>query len=235
MSRTAPPESVDGVAAVDRALAIVDAIAQTTEPISLADLSRVTGFYKSTLLRLIASLERSNLVVRRADGRYALGLYAHQLGRAYEAAYHLTDVLQPILQALVDQGTESASFHAYHDPQSRICLLRIDSLHSTLDRIRAGDLLPLDKGAAGKLLTAYRVLGERADAAGLVATSMGERDPSCAAVASPVFGPDDEIRGVISLSGPKERFTAAAIKKMSQLLQDSAARATRSLGGRWPG
>jgi len=236
MSRTAAPQdTADGVAAVERALSIVDAIAQRTDPISLADLSRATGFYKSTLLRLIASLEKGNLVVRRADGRYALGLYAHNLGRAYEATYRLSEIMQPLLQGLVDHGTESASFHAYHDPQSRICLLRVDSHHSTLDRIRAGDLLPLNKGAAGKLLTAYFVHGESVAKAGLLMTSMGERDPSCAAVASPVFGPDDEIRGVISLSGPKERYTPAAIKKMSKLLQDSAAQATRALGGRWPG
>lgn len=235
MSRTISQDSTDGVAAVDRALAIVEAVAQSAGPISLADLSRVTGFYKSTLLRLIASLEKSNLVVRRADGRYALGLYAHQLGRAYDATYHLQDLILPLLRQLVDQGTESASFHAYHDPNNRICLLRVDSLHPTLDRIRVGDLLPLDRGAAGKLLTAFRVPGARTANTELVMTSMGERDPSCAAVASPVFGPDDEIQGVMSLSGPKERFTAAAIKKMAKLLQASAAHATRSLGGRWPG
>jgi DNA-binding IclR family transcriptional regulator len=235
MSRTASQDAADGVAAVERALSIVDAVAQRAEPISLADLSRATGFYKSTLLRLIASLEKSNLVVRRADGRYALGLYAHQLGRAYEAAYHLAEILQPLLESMVDRGTESASFHAFHDTHSRICLLRVDSHHSTLDRIRVGDVLPLNKGAAGKLITAYLLRGEDVKTAGLLMTSMGERDPSCAAVASPVFGPDNEIRGVISLSGPKERFTPAAIKKMSRLVQESAAQATRALGGRWPG
>lgn len=235
MSRTANQESAsDGVAAVERALTIVDAIAQRTEPISLADLSRATGFYKSTLLRLIASLEKTNLVLRRADGRYALGSYAHQLGRAYEATYRLTETLQPLLQGLVAQGTESASFHAFHDDAHRVCLLRVDSMHSTLDRIRVGDLLPLDKGAAGRLLTAYLVQGEAAGSAGLLMLSMGERDPNCAAVASPVFGPDDEMRGAISLSGPKERFTPASIKKMSRLVQEAAATATRALGGRWP-
>src|SRR5690606_36239081 len=146
----------DGVAAVDRALLIVDVIAQHKEPITLADLSRATGFYKSTLLRLIASLEKASLVIRRHnDGRYALGSYAHQLGRCYEAAYRLSEVVQPLLEDLVKKGSESASFHTYHDAQSRICLLRVDSYHSTLDRIRIGDLLPLDKGAAGKLITQF--------------------------------------------------------------------------------
>ncbi len=235
MSRTTPQESAsDGVAAVERALAIVAAVAQRAEPISLADLSRATGFYKSTLLRLIASLERAALVVRRADGRYALGPYAHTLGRAFEATYGISETILPLLQGLVDKGTESASFHVYHDAHYRVCLLRVDSHHSTLDRIRPGDLLPLDKGAAGRLLTAYLVQGLPPSQAGLVLTSMGERDPNCAAVASPVFGPDGEMCGAISLSGPKERFTPAAIKKMSKLVQESAAAATQGLGGRWP-
>jgi len=235
MSRQASPDgATDGVAAVERALAIVDAIAQRTDPITLADLSRVTGFYKSTLLRLIASLERACLVVRRADGRYALGPYAHTLGRAYEATYQLTESILPRLRMLVDQGTESASFHVYHDAQSRVCVLRVDSHHSTLDRIRVGDLLPLSKGAAGRLITGYLVEQGSPAEVGLVLQSMGERDPNCAAVASPVFGPDGAFCGAISLSGPKERFTPAAVKKMSRLVQEGARMATEALGGRWP-
>ncbi|ARP85883.1 IclR family transcriptional regulator [Bordetella genomosp. 9] len=235
MSRTASQDtSSDGVAAVERALAIVDAISQRTEPITLADLSRATGFYKSTLLRLIASLEKASLVVRRADGRYALGPFAHSLGRAYEATYGLTEHILPILQGLVEKGTESASFHVYHDPAFRMCLLRVDSHHSTLDRIRVGDLLPLDKGAAGRLITAYLVQEKTPEDVGLLLISMGERDPNCAAVASPVFGPDGQLCGAISLSGPKERFVPAAVKKMSKLVQEAARAATQSLGGRWP-
>ncbi|MFT0545970.1 IclR family transcriptional regulator [Allopusillimonas ginsengisoli] len=231
MSTNSVPEN-DGVAAVDRALAIVDVVSQHHEPITLADLSRATGFYKSTLLRLISSLERARLVIRRSDGRYAIGSYAHQLGRAYEAAYRLSEVVLPLLQDMVDNGSESASFHTYHDASLRICLLRVDSHHSTLDRIRVGELLPLDRGAAGKLITQYSETIPKKNE--LLALSMGERDPICAAVAAPVFGADNIFCGAISLSGPKERFTPAAIKKMSKMALQAAEKATLTLGGRWP-
>ncbi|MEI2416366.1 IclR family transcriptional regulator C-terminal domain-containing protein [Orrella sp. JC864] len=227
--------AADGVAAVERALAIVDAIASRTEPISLADLSRATGFYKSTLLRLIASLERGSLVVRRHDGRYALGPYAHRLGRAFDAAYRLTEIIEPLLRQCVDQGSESASFHVYHDARWRTCLLRIDSHHSTLDRIRVGDLLPLTRGAAGRLIHGYMNDAQAHATLGLSAVSMGERDPNCAAVASPVFGSSGEIVGAISLSGPKERFTPSAIETMTGQAKAAAQAATQALGGRWPG
>jgi DNA-binding IclR family transcriptional regulator len=233
MSPTSAPGD-DGVAAVDRALAIVDVITRRSEPITLADLSRATGYYKSTLLRLIASLEKASLVVRRSDGRYALGRYAHDLGRAYEAAYRLTEILLPILQDLVNRGSESGSFHVYHDAQSRVCLLRVDSHHSTLDRIRVGDLLPLSRGAAGKLIQTYHGKGLAPSKDHVIAISMGERDANCAAVASPIFGLDNEFCGAISLSGPKERFTPEAVSKMSEMVQTAAAKATETLGGIWP-
>jgi DNA-binding IclR family transcriptional regulator len=231
---TSQAQDNDGVAAVDRALAIVNAIASRSDPITLADLSRATGFYKSTLLRLIASLEKASLVIRRNDGRYALGSFAHQLGRSYEQAYRLTEVVLPVLQDLVDKGSESASFHVYHDAKSRVCLLRVDSHHSTLDRIRVGDLLPLDRGAAGRLITAWTRDEQAAMNEDIVTISMGERDPNCAAVASPIFGSNNEFCGAISLSGPKERFTPAAVKKMTRMVQQAAIQATSALGGGWP-
>ncbi len=223
-----------GVAAVDRAMAILRAIARQSSPITLADLARATGYYKSTLLRLLASLERASLVVRRSNGCYALGSYAHELGRSYEATYRVSAVLTPLLSELVEQGSESASFHVHHDDVHRICLLRIDSHHSTLDRIDVGDLLPLDRGAAGKLIATFRGTGVSPSADTVLAVSIGERDPDCAAVAAAVFGSDNEFLGAISLSGPKERFTEEAIARQSKMVVEAARRATELLGGRWP-
>ena len=46
-----------GVAAVDRALSIVDAL--TEDKVTLAEIAKRTGLYKSTVLRLLKSLETS--------------------------------------------------------------------------------------------------------------------------------------------------------------------------------
>lgn len=224
-----------GVAAVDRAVSILKAMSAQAGPMTLADLSRSTGLYKSTALRLIASLEKASLVSRRADGTYVLGSYAFQLGRAYEATHQLAAVLRPILADLVAKGTESASFHVYDSPKTRLCILRIDSSHSTLDSIRAGDVLPLDRGAAGRLICAFHATGLVPSASNVVAVSIGERDPYCAAVAAAVFGPNNEILGAISVSGPKERFTPESIAFMIEQCRKAAATGTRLLGGRWPG
>jgi len=223
-----------GVAAVDRAVAILRAVASQSSPMTLAELARATGYYKSTLLRLLVSLEKAALVVRRNNGCYALGSYAHVLGRSYEVTYRLDAVLKPILAELVEDGCESASFHVYHGDTHRICMQRINSHHSTLDRIDVGDLLPLNRGAAGKLICAFRGTDTAPTLDNVIATSLGERDPDCAAVAAAVFGSGNEFLGAISLSGPKDRFTESSIARQTELISAAARRATDLLGGRWP-
>lgn len=226
-----------GVGAVDRALAIVEAIERAEgRALGLAELAEATGLYKSTLLRLIVSLERRVLVVKRSDQRYALGAFAFRLGRAFEAQHRVEACVLPVLQELVASGSESPSFHVPHDASHRLCLLRIDSHHSTLDRVRAGDILPMDRGAPGKVIRAFARHGAASRReAPLVQASYGERDPACGAVACPVFGPGSEFAGALSLSGPLERFTPAAVRRMSGPLLAAARRATRALGGTWVG
>jgi DNA-binding IclR family transcriptional regulator len=226
-----------GVAAVERALLILSALASATEPSSLAQLARATGLYKSTMLRIIASLDAAGYVMRLRDGRYGIGASAYRLGLAYERQNALRDQVLPVLHDLVENGTESASFHVMHGSDTRMCLFRVNSRHSTLDRVDAGNILPLDRGAAGRVLLAYSgKSGSRHDAlrrAGY-ALSKGERDPECAALAAPVFGATGDIVGAVSLSGPGERFTPSAVARMRKLLMRSASELTRSLGGSGP-
>jgi DNA-binding IclR family transcriptional regulator len=230
-------ESHHGVAAVDRALTILAALGTETEPATLAKLARATGFYKSTILRLIGSLETAGYVVRLRDGCYSLGASAFRLGLAYERQNSLRQHALPVMEKLVANGTESASLHVVHGPGTRLCLFRVNSRHSTLDRVEAGDVLPLERGAAGRVLLAYShetSSQHKALRRSGYALSKGERDPNCAGLAAPVFGPTGEIAAALSLSGPGERFTTDAVARMCKLLLKAAQQLTQSLGGTVP-
>ena len=226
-----------GAAAVDRALAIVEAIAADSQPSTLAQIAAATGFYKSTTLRLLASLTAAAYVQRLKDGRFALGSTAFRLGVAYERMDPLRQHVVPVLEELVQNGSESASFHVPHGPDTRLCIFRVDSKHPTLDRVRPGDLLPMQRGAAGRILMAFDgAEGSSFDAlrAQFFALSIGEREAGCAGMASPVFGPDAMLRGAISLSGAANRFTPEMIATWQPRTIQAAADLTRSLGGRYP-
>ncbi|WP_306155137.1 IclR family transcriptional regulator [Roseovarius sp. MMSF_3281] len=225
-----------GVAAVDRALAILAAIEQSTLPRNLSEISRTTGFYKSTILRILESLLDAGYVMRVEGSKYALGPSIMNLGLAYERSNPLRHIVMPIMERLVDQGTESPSFHIRQTSDERLCLFRLDSRHSTLDRVQAGDRLPIRRGAAGKVLLAFG--SDAPDTPELqqireecFAISLGERDKLCAGLAAPVFSGGDNLIGVLSLSGPKERFAPEDIARMKQPLLTAARDLTEALEG----
>ena len=213
------------VATLERALSILSVFESSDAPVTLAEISKATGLYKSTILRLLASFEDHGYLRRSDDGStYSLGPTAFRLGMKYKQAFELDEAIESALEELVQKGTESASFHVL-DRDYRLCILRVDSNHPTLDRVRAGDRLPLDKGAAGKVLLAFSGVGDadlqpvRQDG---IAVSYGEVDPSCAAISVPVFGLNNELIGALSVSGPKERFTDDTVASMSELLFEAS-------------
>lgn len=227
-----------GVAAVDRALTIVAALQASPAPATLAEIARATGLYKSTILRLIETLQAHGYVVRIADNRYALGPALFRLGQTYESRTPLREQVLPVLRRLVDAGFDSPSFHVRHDATRRICLYRLDARFSTLDRVQVGDVFPLDRGAAGRVILAF----DADDAAGGPtalseiraaghAVSLGERDPLCAGAAAPVFGADGRFVGALSISGPLERFGPDDLRRMTPALLQGAADITHALGG----
>tara|TARA_R110000751_G_scaffold8822_2_gene33970 strand:- start:48378 stop:49118 length:741 start_codon:yes stop_codon:yes gene_type:complete len=213
------------VASLERALSILSVFESSEAPVTLAQIAQSTGLYKSTILRLIASFEDHGYVQRSNDGAtYTVGPTAFRLGVTYKKFFELDEAIEAALEDLVRNGTESASFHVINRDH-RICVLRVDSNHPTLDRVETGSRLPLDRGAAGKILRAYsgmdtpEKLGIGADG---IAVSHGELDPSCAAISAPVFGLSNELIGAISVSGPKERFTEETIATMSQLVFEAS-------------
>jgi len=226
--------NMEGVAAVDRGMSVVRALEEARSPLTLTEISNATELYKSAVLRLLVSLERCGLVMRRPDQRYGLGYFAFQLGKAYDAMTPLENVLLPLMERLVQQGMESPSFHVKRDATTRLCLLRLDSLHSTLDRVRVGDVLPLNAGAAGKVLLGVAGPTELREGTVCLQVSYGERDPACGAVAGPIYGPGKVLLGALSLSGPLDRFTSTSVAGMASVLRQACKTATLQLGGTWP-
>jgi DNA-binding IclR family transcriptional regulator len=222
MAEAAAPRQ-EGVAAVERALAILGAFREGEAALSLAELAARTGLYKSTILRLLASLERGRCVERQADARWALGPMLFRWGSLYAHASPVERHLPGALQALARISGETASFWVRHGGE-RLCRARVRGASPIRDELNEGDLLALPLGAGGRVLSA-------ADprALGTVAT-FGERNPETAAVAAAVFGPGGTLAGALGISGPRARVEArqdahrAAVARAAEDL-------TRRLGG----
>jgi DNA-binding IclR family transcriptional regulator len=221
------------VAAVERALDILNAFQRGDDALSLAALSDRTGLYKSTLLRLTATLEDYGYLTRALDGRYRVGYKPLAVGSLFQRSTQSPDTTMPILESLVAKTGESAAFNV-REGAFRVCLYRVESPHVVRAYLRAGDVKPIDRGAAGRIILAFTKpfdasgAGERST---MAATSFAEITPEVTSVAVPVFGPGDTVAGSLSFSGPAGRFGPDVLATMRTLLLTEAARLTGILGG----
>lgn len=222
-----------GVAAVHRALSIVDAFTVNDQKLSLAELSKRTGLYKSTLLRLSKTLELFGYLVRLEDGNYRLGSKVLFLGSLYQRHFHTSEFVPPVLRQIVDELHEGSCFYV-RDGEQRVCLHRAEAHRAVRDSVHEGDRLPLTVGAGGHVILAFAGRpGERYDQVRklMYSASFGERDPETAAVACPVFGVDQKFLGALSVSGPKYRIEELGVKRILPVLFKHARALTRTFGG----
>lgn len=197
-----------GTASVDRALSVLNVFSPEKPIWTLAEIAAQTLLYKSGVLRFLASLEHAGLVQRTADGKYCLGPKIARLNAAYTASFSLADVVVPVMHRLVAATRESASFHVRQGEQ-RLCLYRVDSPQPIRDHIRAGDLLPLDRGAGGRVLMAfdgaqgaiYDEIREKK-----LISKVGDRSEEVAGISSPVFDAAGRVVGALTLTMPATRF-----------------------------
>ena len=231
----APP---GGVAALERGLRILEAFSKTKDVMTLAELAAATGFYKSTILRLGASLLRRGYLHRLDDGRYRLGAAVYPLARIYRNSFNLRDAVIPVLRHLVDRTGETASFYV-RDGDSELCLHRAASPQPVRDAgIEEGERFPIDDSACSRVLSAFSGQpGPDFDAIRrdlVVVACPSVRVDGVSAVVCPVFAIDDRVAGAIILSGPQSRFNEAMVRDMKAAIVEAAATLSRILGGTLP-
>lgn len=224
------------VAAVERALRVLDAFRQGTGPLTFTEIVAATGLLKTSVFRLLLTLQNSGYLTRLPDGRFQLGAVFMQFGMAYRQSFRLEDHVHPALERLVQATGESASFYV-REGEQRLCLLRVDSRQPVRDVAPAGTVQPIDDTASSQILREFCEMGDfRASAAcrdyaRLLKSTVGKGNtPQIASISAPVFGVEG-LLGAMTLSGPRQRFSPGAINAMKAHLCMEAARLSEALSG----
>ncbi|MCP1289678.1 IclR family transcriptional regulator [Chromobacterium sp. S0633] len=225
-------EQTGGVAAVDRALLLLTVFHLGEAELSLADLARRTGLYKSTILRLTESLQRYGFLCRLESGAYALGPELFRLGTQYQRSFHLEELVRPRLAMLAKTLGETSSFYI-REGEWRTCLMRVEPDSAIRLVLHEGDRLPIARGAAGKVLLAFgesmapefAAIHEQGWAA-----SFGERDPEAASVATPVFGAQGILLGALAVSGVRSRYDDKRVQQLKSVLLETSTELSHLLG-----
>ncbi|WP_195576069.1 IclR family transcriptional regulator [Paenibacillus sp. 1001270B_150601_E10] len=232
------------VRAVERALDILMCFAHDQD-LTLTEIAGRIGLNKSTVHRLIATLEERGFILRNGD-KLRLGY------RVWELAANLTQVddpaqlLLPEMERLRDQLGETVSLYV-QDGDARIRIQAVQSNQAIRRVAPVGARLPLYVGASSKVLLAFISEEEREQILNTIewpqnfdvhvylaqldevtesgfAISMEEREPGAAAVAVPVYGRDQQLAAALSISGPVSRLTQETMMEYAPYLKEAAAR-----------
>jgi hypothetical protein len=116
-------DSPRGVEAVERAMRLLACFEAAGETLSLAQLAQRSRLYKSTILRLAASLRKSGFLQRCENGRFSLGEELRRLGELARVTEELERFVAPELKQLTTATAETVSFYV-RQGRHRICLFR---------------------------------------------------------------------------------------------------------------
>lgn len=148
------------IPSLDRAIEVLERLAGREEGLSLAQLVRETDIPKSTLFRILTTLQRRGCVVTEEDSKkYRLGLKLWELGSAYLGQSDLDSAAVPYMKELAERCEESV-FLGVMDGGEVIYVRRMESPKSVLAVRKLGQRAPAYCTATGEAMLAFTPAGE---------------------------------------------------------------------------
>lgn len=230
---------------LDRAVAVLELIAESECPLSLADISHQMGVHKSTLHRALMVLEKSSLVERTGDARYRLGLRLYELGNCAVQQADLAARVRPMFRRLSAQVGETAHLGILQK-SSVVYLDKAEPYRRVCSGSGTGSTNPVYCTSLGKAMLAYLPSQE---AEKIIASLRFERhtektidsreellqsiervrrrgyaiddeeiEPGVRCIGAPIFDEHHRPIAAISLSGPLGRIRAQNVPALAAQL-----------------
>jgi IclR family transcriptional regulator, acetate operon repressor len=143
-----------GVQSVDRALSIIETLAEDDEGYRLSDLAVRTGLSTSTVHRLLATLEKRRFVqFDRYESKWHVGAQSFAVGATFARRRNFVAQAMPYLRKLRDLTRETANL-AVVDDESIIVLTRIESREIMRSLTKVGGRVAMVASGVGKAVLA---------------------------------------------------------------------------------
>ncbi|MXQ53887.1 IclR family transcriptional regulator [Shimazuella alba] len=236
-------EKKNTVRAAERALDILLCFTNNAE-LGLTEIARETGLNKSTVFRLLATLEGKGFIKRdlRSD-KYQLGIRIWELaGQIYQSSDPAM-LFIPEMELLRDTLDETVSLYI-QDGTERIRVQAVESNQAIRRVAPIGVRMPIIVGASGKVFMAFlpkndrnRLLAQSGMSEQEIqdyerqledikqngyALSVEERETGTAAISVPVFHRDGHLLAALAVSGPVSRMSVDQMSTFVPSLKQAA-------------
>lgn len=240
----------NSIRVLERALAILDCVAESANGLSMIEIAEATDLSPSTASRILATLESNHYLYRDTDNkRFYLGYQLAHLSSRSFGHMDIRRLARPSLEYLSSKFHEGVGLYLLRGDR-RVCIDRVAAIHpdNTVIQtvVRIGSSMPVSIGASGKVMMAYMPKNKLLDIVGTVSpqlsaelegvrknryyVSLGEREPGLHSVASPIFNAKGEAIATIFISIPEIRSTTYLIQELCKEIKKCAADVSRNLG-----
>ena len=244
------------VQSLDRALEILRLLGSEPE-MRVTDLARRLEVHKSTVFRLLSTLQEHGLVEQTpTTEKYRLGYGLVRLAGAVVAELDLARASRSVLQELATRTGETVNLAILQGEQ----VVNIDQIAApnlVVNVNWVGKQTPLHATSNGKVLLAYLSEDERrrlldrslprltprtiTDPRILekqlhrvltdgYAFTLEELELGLNAVAAPVYAADGRVQAAVSVAGPSYRVTPQRLSDLGEMTKDAAAAISRRMG-----
>jgi IclR family KDG regulon transcriptional repressor len=234
------------VRAVERALDILLCFTDSTD-LGLTEIAKRVNLHKSTVFRILASLENKGFINRNAEtDKYRLGFRIWELSASLNQSDDPFAILLPEMERLRDILGETISLYI-REGKERIRVQAVQSMQTVRRFAAIGQRMPLSVGASSKVLVAYAgeellemVLNDPEWPSNInkeqyiqqikqihtlgYATSVEEREPGVSAISAPIFNRSGQIFAALAVSGPVNRLTQEKMKEIAPQVLEAANR-----------
>ena len=241
----------DRMSALDKALAVLEAITDQPQAVGLPDLTARLGLPRQTVHRILLQLEDNGLILRDPTrDRFSIGPRLTRLSLSALSSSNQSAPLRAILSRLVDDVQESSNVGVL-DGMEFVYLERIECHWSLRVHLQAGSRVPAYCTSGGKVLLAHtpddvrrRLLraGTRVAHTAHTLTDFEDLEAEFTSiraqgyalnnqentvgiigVAVPIVSANGRALGALALHGPEPRFPLSKAKSEVARLKTAAA------------
>jgi DNA-binding IclR family transcriptional regulator len=257
-----PVSSDSPSAAVERALAMLEAVAQAADGLSNAEISRKLNIPKSSASYILRTLETQGYLTRDAEsGKYRVGLKILSLSRGALGGRDVRGVALPIMRHLTQQTGLTCHLAVLDGPEAVYIekvepegFIRMDtwvgrrmSVHATsvgkaivahIPQEQLEQILRkrgMEKRTPKTLTTVPRLLKEleKVRAQGY-AVDDEENNLGARCVGAPIFDERGMIEASLGLSGTTQQVSPQTMPRILEALKDAARHISMGMGHRPP-
>jgi DNA-binding IclR family transcriptional regulator len=151
MKIDSPSSEKTTIQVIDRLVSLLDALSRYPDPVSLKELSIVTGLHPSTAHRILNDLVTTRFVDRAEGGNYRLGMRLLELGNVVKSRLNVREAAIEFMRAL-HRLTQQTINLSVRQGDEIVYIDRAFSERSGMQVVRAiGGRAPLHLTSTGKL------------------------------------------------------------------------------------